>query len=340
MFTPGRTRRGLRAIAAAVLLCLLLASGCSGGAPRVSASAPAKRTIALVPPDTDDAFEQAVAVGFESALTELGPRVRPATTPEDRSSQAKYLESLIRAGVAGIVISPDARPETCAAIKAAMAVGVKVVTFGTATSGGGCGNLSVKPATTDTVAATLADLIGDQIDYGGIAVLASSKGSTQETAWIQQLKRDLAAGHPNIAVQAVAYAQGEDNSAKATARLLHDHPELRGIVATTSTGMAGAARQLALGTRRVALTGLGTPNALRRYVENGRITEFAYWNPEELGYLAAYTAHAMATGEIRGAVGEKFTAGRLMQVTVEGGPAVSVGGLFRFNRATIDRFEF
>ena len=35
---------------------------------------------------------------------------------------------------------------------------------------------------------------------------------------------------------------------------------------------------------------------MREYIENGTVTEFALWNPEDLGYLAAYTAARAGRG--------------------------------------------
>ena len=54
------------------------------------------------------------------------------------------------------------------------------------------------------------------------------------------------------------------------------------------------------------LTGLGTPNQMREYVEDGTVTEFALWNPGDLGYLAAYAAKALVDGDITGDEGDTF----------------------------------
>ena len=62
---------------------------------------------------------------------------------------------------------------------------------------------------------------------------------------------------------------------------------------------------------KVALTGLGTPNQMRDYVLDGTVTAFALWNPGDLGYLAAYAAKALIDGDITGAEGDEFDAGKL-----------------------------
>ena len=57
---------------------------------------------------------------------------------------------------------------------------------------------------------------------------------------------------------------------------------------------------------KVALTGLGTPNQMREYVKDGTVTAFALWNPDDLGYLAAYAAKALVDGDITGEEGDTF----------------------------------
>ena len=50
------------------------------------------------------------------------------------------------------------------------------------------------------------------------------------------------------------------------------------------------------------------------------LPQFALWNPGDLGYLSIYVLDALATGEITGAVGDKFTAGKLGDYTIEEDP--------------------
>ena len=55
---------------------------------------------------------------------------------------------------------------------------------------------------------------------------------------------------------------------------------------------------------------------MREYVKSGAAPEFALWNPADLGYLSVYVLNALATGEIKGEAGEKFTAGKLGEYTI------------------------
>lgn len=70
------------------------------------------------------------------------------------------------------------------------------------------------------------------------------------------------------------------------------------------------------------------------------IITLALWNPEDLGYLSAFAAKAVITGEIEGNEGDKFTAGKLGEKTVGADKTVLLGDPFKFNKDNIDQFDF
>jgi rhamnose transport system substrate-binding protein len=88
------------------------------------------------------------------------------------------------------------------------------------------------------------------------------------------------------------------------------------------------------------LTGLGTPNQMREFVKDGTVKAFALWNPADLGYLAAYAGAALASGQITGAEGEKFKAGKLGEYTVGKDGVVVLGPPTVFDAKNIDQFNF
>ena len=69
-------------------------------------------------------------------------------------------------------------------------------------------------------------------------------------------------------------------------------------------------------------------------------SEFALWNPEDLGYLAAYTAKALVDGDIKGEEGDTFTAGKLGDFTVGADGVVLLGDPFVFTKDNIGDFNF
>ena len=157
------------------------------------------------------------------------------------------------------------------------------------------------------------------------------------------MKKDLADNHPNIKLDDVVYGDDDDQTSfDKTAALLQKHPNLKGIISPTTVGIAAAARYLSTSASKgkVMLTGLGTPNQMRKYVKDGTVKEFALWNPEDLGYLAAWAAHALVKGDITGKEGDKFKAGKLGDYTVGADGVVLLGDPFKFNASNIDQFKF
>jgi rhamnose transport system substrate-binding protein len=88
------------------------------------------------------------------------------------------------------------------------------------------------------------------------------------------------------------------------------------------------------------VTGLGTPNQMRKYVKDGTVQSFALWNPEDLGYLAAYAGKALVDGKITGKEGDTFKAGKLGQYKVGADGTVLLGDPFVFDKSNIDKFNF
>jgi rhamnose transport system substrate-binding protein len=123
---------------------------------------------------------------------------------------------------------------------------------------------------------------------------------------------------------------------------MQSYPDLEAIIAPTTVGIAAAARYIDGSEYKgeVAVTGLGTPNQMREFVNNGTVEQFALWNPQELGYLAAWAGAALASGQITGAVGETFTAGELGEYEIGEGSVVLLGPPTVFDSSNIDDFDF
>src|SRR5699024_7683775 len=133
--------------------------------------------------------------------------------------------------------------------------------------------------------------------------------ATNQNLWIELMEEQLAEEHPDIEVVETVYGDDDDQrSFDQTAALLQSHPDLDAIVSPTTVGIAAAARYIADSeyAGEVMVTGLGTPNQMREYVEDGVVESFALWNPEDLGYLSAWVAQALASGEIEGNEGDTF----------------------------------
>ena len=338
------------AVTAAVGLAFT-AAGCGGGgggeaAPGAEASASpedANLAITFLPKNLGNPYFDTSDKGGETAIKEFGgtyAEVGPAEATPD--AQVSYINTLTQQQVGAIVISANDKQAVCDALTEARDAGVKVITFDSDTNPD-CRDLYVNQATAEGIAKVQIDMIAEQIgDSGEIAILSASANATNQNAWIELMKKELA-NHPNIKLVDTVYGNDKDQeSFDKTAGLLQSHPNLKGIISPTTVGIAAAARYLSTSDAKgkVALTGLGTPNQMREYVNDGTVKEFALWNPADLGYLAAYAAKSVITGEIKGNEGDKFTAGKLGEYTVSADKSVVLGDPFKFNKENIDQFDF
>lgn len=345
-FTRNKTRVGTAA-AALALAVTLVATGCSGGGASGDSNGGGdggNLSITFLPKNLGNPYFDTSNSGGEAAIKEFGgtyEQVGPSeATP---TSQVQYIQTAAQQRVGGLVISANDPKAICDALDEARSAGVKVVTFDSDTDPE-CRDLFINQATSEGIAKVQVDMIAKQIgDAGDIAILSAAANATNQNAWIELIKKDLAANHPNITLVDVVYGDDDDQTSfDRTAALLQTYPNLKGIISPTTVGIAAAGRYLSTSDYKgkVALTGLGTPNQLREYVQDGTITAFALWNPADLGYLAAYAAQALIEGKITGKEGDSFEAGKLGQFTVGADATVLLGDPFVFDAENIADFNF
>ena len=301
-------------------------------------------TVTFLPKNLGNPYFDTSDAGGEKAVNEFGGKYAQVGPQEGSpDAQAQYIDTEAQKHTSAIVMSANDPKALCDSIKNARDAGTKVVTFDSDTSPD-CRDLFVNQATSDGIAKVEVDMIADQIgDAGEIAILSASANATNQNAWIEIMKKELAANHPKIKLVETVYGNDDDQTSfDKTAALLQKHPNLKGIISPTTVGIAAAARYLSTSSAKgkVALTGLGTPNSMRKYVKDGTVKEFALWNPGDLGYLAAYVADALVKGDISGKEGDTFKAGSLGSYKVGADGVVLLGDPFKFNKGNIDKFNF
>ena len=300
--------------------------------------------ITFLPKNLGNPYFDASTAGGEKAAEEFGGSIEEVgpdqATPD---SQVSFINTAAQQGVGALVVSANDPSAICDALNEASDAGVKIVTFDSDTDPE-CRDVFVSQADAEGIAKKQVELIADQIgDSGEIAILSAAANATNQNAWIELMEEELEANHPQIKLVDVVYGDDDDQkSFDQTAALLSKHPNLKGIVSPTTVGIAAAARYLSTSEYKgkVALTGLGTPNQMRKFVKDGTVTEFALWNPEDLGYLAAFTAQALIDGDISGEEGDSFEAGDLGSYEVGTDGVVVLGEPFVFNKKNIDDFDF
>ena len=345
MFNTRNRRFGV-GIAAVAATAALVLTGCSGsGDSGGDAGGDGEAvTITMLPKNLGNPYFDTSSAGAVEAVEEFGGEFEEVGPSEATpTSQVTYIQTAAQQGADALVVSANDPEAICDALDEASSAGVKIVTFDSDTNPE-CRDLFINQATAEGIAQVQVDLITEQIgDEGQIAVLSASANATNQNAWIEMMEEELAANPPNVELVEVAYGDDDDQTSfDKTAALLQTYPDLKGIVSPTTVGIAAAARYLSTSEYKgqVALTGLGTPNQMREYVEDGTVTAFALWNPADLGYLAAFAADALATGAIEGAEGDSFEAGKLGTYEVGADGVVLLGDPYVFDAENIGDFDF
>ena len=353
--------RNRLAVSAAALLTLAVA-GCggttkenssdTGGGAQASATAnpnaPLKEglKIAYLPKQLNNPYSDVETSGGEEALKELkGEYKKVGPNDASASSQVSYINTLIQQQQDVIVIAANDPNAVCPSLNQARAAKIKVVTFDSDASKD-CRDAFINQATTEGIGESLAKMALEQAGSAGgdIAVLSATPNATNQNAWIAVMKTELAKPeYAKLKLVKIAYGNDDDQKSFQEAQgLLQSYPNLKVIVAPTTVGIAAAARYVSTSNYKgkVAITGLGLPNQMRQYVKDGTVKKFALWNPADIGYLAAYAGAALASGQITGAEGDKFSAGKLGDYTIGKDGEIVLGPPTEFTADNIDKFNF
>jgi rhamnose transport system substrate-binding protein len=343
--------------APAVLLVaasVLAACSSSGSSSSSSSSAPASASgglkkglkVFVIPKNlgnpyftTADSVKTGGALAALSALGATGSET--SGTQATPASQIPAIQAAISKGANALIVSATDPSALCPTLNGAMAKGITVVTYDS--DAPTCRNLFVNQASTAQIGTSEVDLLAKQINSSGdIAIVSAAASATNQNAWIGFMKQELKK-FPKMHLVSIVYGNDDPTTAtQVTQGLLQSHPNLKGIISPTTVGILAAAQVLDTPKYRgkIALTGLGTPNSLKKYVADGTIQSFELWNPADLGYLAGYAAVNYASKTITSASGQSFTAGKLGKFTVAADKTILLGPPFVFTKANINQFNF
>jgi len=342
--------RSLLLTLSAVLVLGMLLSACAPAATQAPTQAPAAAACegdyVLVPKNLGNPYFDTANNGAQEAAGELGITVLyQGSATADATEQITLLNSLIAQKPCGLAISANDADALVPAGQAAMEAGIPVITWDSAIAAEGR-DLLINQAVSHDIGVIQIQIASELAgpDGGQIAVLSATSTAPNQNAWIEVMKEELTKPEfANLELVEVVYGDDDDTKSYNEAQsLFTKYPDLKVIIAPTTVGVAAAARAVTdadlIG--KVFVTGLGTPNQMREYVKSGAAPQFALWNPADLGYLAVYAMHALATGEIKGEAGETFDAGKLGQKTVEDDPDLGLNVLlglpFIWNKDNID----
>jgi len=261
------------------------------------------------------------AIAAWNTLGETGTETSGST--DVPTAQIPAIQAAIAKGANILVVSATDPTALCPTLTAAINMKITVVTYDS--DAPTCRSLFVNQASSQAIGASEVDIIAKEIhDSGQIAIVSATQTDTNQNTWIMYMKQELKK-YPKVTLVSTVYGNDDPTTATSvTQGLVSKYPKLKGIISPTTVGILAAAAVLDTKKTRgkILLTGLGTPDSLKKYVSDGTIDAFELWNPANLGYLAAYASVELASGAITTANGQSFT----VPTATSGG--VKFGGTF------------
>ena len=298
--------------------------------------------IAVLPKAINIPYFDAAFAGAQKACAEIKAECEQiGPTQATGAAQVQFINTVIQKRYDALVISAADANSVVPALKKAQEAGVTVVTYDADVADTSARTVMVKPTTPDQIGKSQVTWIANAIGSGGgeVAILSAAATAENQNAWIEFMKEELAANHPELKLVDTVY--GDDDAAKSAekaAALLQSHPDLKGIISPTTVGVAAAAKYIS-GSEykgKVQVTGLGLPSEMRAYVKDGTVKSFGLWDPGMLGYLGVYAAAVEASD---GDPKAGFSAGG-KDYTADGDGVVIVGPPQEFTAENVDQFTF
>ena len=306
---------------------------------------PAGITTVSMPKQLGNPYEEIEHNGVTIAMEELGG-TNEIVGPTDAgaSSQVPLINSVTQQEPDALIIAANDANAVAPALKKAADAGIAVVGMDS-DAATDARTVFVSQASAEEIGRDEVRLISEQIGgKGEIAILSATANAPNQNLWIEFMKDELS--KPEYAdIKLVTTVYGDDDDQKSfqeTQGLIQAYPNLAGIISPTTVGISAAARYLSTSPQKgkVKLTGLGTPNQMRKFVKDGTVEAFELWSPEDVGYLSGYAAANLVAGNITGAEGETFEAGKLGERTIGPDGVIILGPPTRFTADNIDDFDF
>lgn len=351
-------------ISSLLVLGALLIAGCNSGTSSdnnatgpstTNTSGGAKLKVVFIPKNTGNPYFKPLSQGFEEASKELGfdyQEQGPATA--DPTSQIPIIKDQIQRKVDVIVVAANAPDTLNEVLDDAKAKGILVLTVDADLTGNETHRaVGILPTDFAGIGASQIELMGKEMNYEGeFAILSATTGASNQNAWIATIKEKLKdPKYAKMKLDEVVYGNDEpQKSSTEMESLLTKHPNLKGVLSPTSVGLAAAAQVLensgmypggpkAVG-GGIHLTGLSTPNQLKKYVSKGVIEAFQLWSPKDMGTLGAYLAVSAKQKKIDLKFGSEIDGPKGKKLKIDDKGVVYAGDLLTFDKTNIDQYDF
>ncbi|MGA8151353.1 MAG: substrate-binding domain-containing protein [Terriglobales bacterium] len=314
-----------------------------------TATAVTRISIAYIPRSTGNPYYDGVIDGFRHGCEVLGcdfTAIGPATA--DATSQIPFVAAQTQRGVNVIAVTPNSPDALNPMLDRARRRGTPVFSINSDMPGNQSHrDAAILPVDFTKIGPAQVELMGSLIGYAGdIAILTTTTDAPDQNLWVEDMRRVLA-GNPKYArMKLVTVAYGNDDPQKSTTEteaLLTNYPSLKGIIAPTAVGLAAAAQAVETAKKvgQVKVTGLGTPNQMRRFIQNGTVAAFQLWSPYNEGLLAAYFVVGVKNGTIKNAPGTSFEVPGIGKIKIGDNNVINTqADLTTFDKSNINQFHF
>ena len=304
---PKMARLKVTAVVLIALAMTLAMSACTKknqtAAPGASASgAGGTVKVAFVPKLQGIPYFEAMNAGGKEAASKLGgvEWLYQGPTTADAAAQADVVNSYIQQKVSALFIAPNDPDSMAPLIKQGIDAGIKVGTSDTDAPNSER-ELMVLMASAEGIGQADTDALMKAMGgKGKFAIVSCGETAAQLNQWIAEIKKYSKEKYPDAQLVDTVYA-GED-VAKATQMatdLMNAHPDLKGFLGVCSTAGPGVAQAVdnAGKTGKVFTVGMGTPNDMKKYLNDGSASAGVLWDAKALGCLTAWAGQQLAQGQ-------------------------------------------
>jgi ABC-type sugar transport system substrate-binding protein len=202
----------------------------------------------------------------------------------------------------------------------------------------------INQAAFNAIAKTLMDkLVEEKGEDASFGIVTSTFTTPNQARWIAEMQAYTEKCYPNLKYLETVEAQEDQKLSfdQANSLLNKYAGEIDGLLAMTSIATPASADAVTQADLcgQVAVVGLGLPNAMKPFVNDGCVKSVVLWNPIDLGYAAVQVMRAAVDGTlVPGAT--SFDAGRLGTLQVINGSEVLLGDPFVWTIDNINDYDF
>jgi rhamnose transport system substrate-binding protein len=258
--------------------------------------------VAFVPKLQGVPYFEAMNAGGKEAAAALGnvEWLYQGPTQADAAAQADIVRSYIQQKVDALIVAPNDPDSMAPLLQQAKDAGIHVATADT-DAPSSVREVFVNQATAEGIGQGLTDaLLQAMGGKGKYAIVSCGQTAENLNSWIEVQKAYTKEKYPEAQIVDIVYA-GEDQ-AKATQMatdLMNAHPDLTGLVGECTSSAPGVAQAVKDAGKigKVFTVGLGTPQAMKPYLQDKSSTAAILWDVENLGYLTAWAGAQIAQGK-------------------------------------------